>query len=178
LRGGLCALRARGLFFILVWAASGGGRWGPRGAARHNPFGEAPSALPPDDPAEFVVHPTLLRTSLKGPSMSHHSARAARPLLRELPRFARRSPCALNERVGSVSLAVGESQKLPIPVGEERIRTKLADVSASVLYGGPPASAWALAEKLHGLSVLLARQKFGANHAKPDDFFGRNRTTA
>jgi hypothetical protein len=87
LNGGLCALRAQGLFFILAWAAcAAGGRWGPVRGCRPS---EAPSALPPDDPAGFVVYPTLPRTGLQGPSISHHSARAARRRLRELPRFAR-----------------------------------------------------------------------------------------
>ena len=92
LREVFCALRARGLYFVLVWAAcAAGGRWGPVRGCRPS---EAPSALPPDDPAGFVVYPTLPRTGLQGPSISHHSTRAARLLLRELPRSARRSPCA------------------------------------------------------------------------------------
>ena len=36
------------------------------GAARHNPFGEAPSALPPDDPAGLVVYPHSHGLALKG----------------------------------------------------------------------------------------------------------------
>ena len=80
-----------GFSFSAVLAASGGGRWGPVRGCRPS---EAPSALPPDDPAGFVVYPTLPRTGLQGPSISHHSTRAARLLLRELPRCARRSPCA------------------------------------------------------------------------------------
>ena len=54
LRGGLCALWARGLFFVLVWAAcAAGGRWGPVRGCRPS---EAPSALPPDDPAGLAVY--------------------------------------------------------------------------------------------------------------------------
>ena len=87
LRDIFSALRARRLFFNLVWAAcAAGGRWGPVRGCRPS---EAPSALPPDDPAGFVVYPTLPRTGLQGPSISHHSTRAARLLLRELPRYAR-----------------------------------------------------------------------------------------
>ena len=52
LRGGACALRARGFSFSLIWAASGGGRWGPVRGCRPS---EAPSALPPDDPAGLVA---------------------------------------------------------------------------------------------------------------------------
>ena len=52
-RDGFCTLRVQGLFSFLVWAASGGGRWGPVRGCRPS---EAPSALPPDDPAGLVVH--------------------------------------------------------------------------------------------------------------------------
>ena len=52
LRDGFCALWAQGLFFYVIWAASGGGRWGPVRGCRPS---EAPSALPPDDPAGLVV---------------------------------------------------------------------------------------------------------------------------
>ena len=53
LRGGFCALRVRVLSFSLIWAASGGGRWGPVRGCRPS---EAPSALPPDDPAGLVAY--------------------------------------------------------------------------------------------------------------------------
>jgi len=52
LNGGVCTLRARKLSFSSIWAASGGGRRGPvRGCCPS----EAPSALPPDNPAGLVV---------------------------------------------------------------------------------------------------------------------------
>ena len=92
MRDGFCALRHGGFSFCVVLAAcAAGGRWGPVRGCRPS---EAPSALPPDDPAGFVVYPTLPRTGLQGPSISHHSTRAARLLLRELPRCARGSPSA------------------------------------------------------------------------------------
>ena len=47
LRGGLCALRARGLFFILVWAASGEGKAGPVMGLR--PL-LGPPCIPPEAP--------------------------------------------------------------------------------------------------------------------------------
>ena len=54
LRDIFSALRARRLFFNLVWAAcAAGGRWGPVRGCRPS---EAPSALPPDDPAGLAVY--------------------------------------------------------------------------------------------------------------------------
>ena len=38
---------------LFIWAASGGGRWGPVRGCRPS---EAPSALPPDDPAGLVAY--------------------------------------------------------------------------------------------------------------------------
>ena len=64
MRGGFCALRARELFYILVWAAcAAGGRWGPVRGCRPS---EAPSALPPDDPAGLVVYLHSHGLALKG----------------------------------------------------------------------------------------------------------------
>ncbi len=119
---GECALRARGLSFSVVWAASGGGRGigGMRGGRseenkaglsfergecalrargifffcslgrlRRGQGGAGYGAAPPSRPP---LHPP--RSTPLGFSRFRHSTRAARLLLRELPRSARRSPCA------------------------------------------------------------------------------------
>ena len=108
--------------FYVVWAAcAAGGRWGPVRGCRPS---EAPSALPPDDPAG----PSIFHQSPRFPtapatgrfhwlSNSHQSARAARLLLRELPSLrsgdlpARRaipSPAfALHKSCGDVYLFEG-----------------------------------------------------------------------
>ena len=52
-----------GFSFSAVLAASGGGRWGPVRGCRPS---EAPSALPPDDPAGLVVYPHSHGLALKG----------------------------------------------------------------------------------------------------------------
>ena len=76
----------------MAWAAcAAGGRWEPVRGCRPS---EAPSALPPDDPAWACRISSLPRVSRQGLSKHHNPARAARPLLRELPRCARRSPSA------------------------------------------------------------------------------------
>ena len=86
---------ARGLFFIFVWAAcAAGGRWGPVRGCQTQSFWRGPLCTPPGRPRWACRTSSLPRVSLQGPSISHHSTRAARPLLRELPRSARRSPCA------------------------------------------------------------------------------------
>ena len=63
LRDGFCALWAQGLFFYVIWAASGGGRWGPVRGCRPS---EAPSALPPDDPAGLVAYLHSHGVALRG----------------------------------------------------------------------------------------------------------------
>jgi len=52
-----------GISFYVDLAASGGGRWGPVRGCRPS---EAPSALPPDDPAGFVVYPHSHGLALRG----------------------------------------------------------------------------------------------------------------
>ena len=107
-----CALRARGLYFVLVWAAcAAGGRWGPVRGCRPS---EAPSALPPDDPAGLVVYPHSHGVALKGfpdPTIprglrgfrfgSFLAALGDLPARRAMPACA----FALNERTGDVWLA-------------------------------------------------------------------------
>ena len=64
LRGGCCALRARGLLFYCCLGRLRRGQKGPvKGAA---PPGEAPSALPPDDPAGLVVYSHSHGLALRG----------------------------------------------------------------------------------------------------------------
>ena len=134
MKGGFCVLRARGLLIYLVWAASGGeaklswqtfaaklqekakqglsfesGSLCPAdtgashlfslGRLRRGQGGAGYGAAPPSRPP---LHPP--RSTPLGLSRFRHSARAARPLLRELPRCARRSPCA--PRNASVRLRV------------------------------------------------------------------------
>ncbi len=111
LKGGLCALRAQGLSFSSIWAASGGGRRGPVRGCRPS---EAPSALPPDDPAGLVVYPHSHGVALKGfpdPTIprglrgfrfgSFLAALGDLPARRAMPACA----FALNERTGDVWLA-------------------------------------------------------------------------
>ena len=112
LRVVFCALRARWLIFVLVWAAcAAGGRRGPVRGCRPS---EAPSALPPDDPAGLVVYlhshgsafkglpyPTILR-GLRGFRFgSFLAALGDLPARRAMPACA----FALNERTGDVWLA-------------------------------------------------------------------------
>ena len=76
-RGGLCPA-GTGLFFLCCFGRL---RRGQGGAG----YGAAPPSRPP-------LHPP--RSTPLGLSRFRHSTRAARLLLRELPRCARRSPCA------------------------------------------------------------------------------------
>ena len=78
MRDGFCALRARRLF---AFCSLGRLRRGQGGAG----YGAAPPSRPP-------LHPP--RSTPLGFSRFRHSTRAARLLLRELPRCARRSPSA------------------------------------------------------------------------------------
>ena len=66
---------------MLFWPPT---RRAARGPVRGCRPSEAPSALPPDDPAGFRIS-SLPRGSRTGFSISRHFARAARLLLRELP---------------------------------------------------------------------------------------------
>ena len=63
---GMCPAGMAAFLFMLIWPPPAGADGGLLGAARHNPFGEAPSALPPDDPAGLVVYPHSHGLALKG----------------------------------------------------------------------------------------------------------------
>ncbi len=80
--GVVCALRARRLFFSLflppAQRAAEGGLLGAAAPPR------PPLHSPRTTPLDFRISP-LLRVSLQGLSIFRHCARAARPLLRELP---------------------------------------------------------------------------------------------
>ena len=90
LRVVFCALRARRPFFICCLGRLRGVRQGGAG------YGAAPPSRPP-------LHPP--RSTPLELSNFRHYARAARLSLRELPRCARRSPCA--PRNASVRFRVG-----------------------------------------------------------------------
>ena len=161
MKGGFCTLRVRGLFFILIWAASGGGRWGPVRGCRPS---EAPSALPPDDPAGLVVSLHSHGLAPKGFPTSV-IARGLRGL------------CS-----GSFLAPLGDlpprraMPSAPSRLIRRRLYTNLAYVSASFLDDAAPGNSQSLPEKQRCLLYVACTTRFGGSCA-PVDFFGHNRNT-
>ena len=112
-----CALRAWGLFFSVAWAAcAAGGRWGPVRGCRPS---EAPSALPPDDPAGLVAYLHSHGLALRGfpyavipRGLRGFCSGSFLAALGDLPARRAMPPCVntLNESPGDIWLA-GEVPK-------------------------------------------------------------------
>ena len=94
MRGGLCALRARGLLIYLVWAASGGGKAGPVMGLR--PL-LGPPCIPPEAP-RWGFPSSYIPRGLRGTCFGSFLAS-----LGDLPARRAMPACdfALNERPGS-----------------------------------------------------------------------------
>ena len=118
----------------VVWAASGGGRWGPVRGCRPS---EAPSALPPDDPAGLVAylhsHGFALRgfpyavipRGLRGlRSGSFLASLGDLPPRRAMPAFV----VALDERPGASGWLYGVSE-MTVIVGERFVMVRIAAAS-------------------------------------------------
>ena len=113
MRDGFCALRARGLFFIVVWAASGGGKAGPVMGLR--PL-LGPPCIPPEAPRlGFPVSaiPRGLRGFCSG---SFLAALGDLPARRAMPAFV----VALDERPGASGWLYGVSE-MTVIVGERLV---------------------------------------------------------
>ena len=82
----------------------GGRQMGASGGCQTQSFWRGPLCTPPGRPRWACRIPPLPRAGRQGLSKRHNSARAARPLLRELPRCARDLPP--RRAMPSVSLAL------------------------------------------------------------------------
>ena len=142
-------------------ACAAGGRWGPVRGCRPS---EAPSALPPDDPAGLVVSLHSHGLAPKGFPTSV-IARGLRGL------------CS-----GSFLAPLGDlpprraMPSAPSRLIRRRLYTNLAYVSASFLDDAAPGNSQSLPEKQRCLLYVACTTRFGGSCA-PVDFFGHNRNT-